>query len=88
MNTHLYQHPKPCFARIFVRTKKKAMENQYCKVGTVTPIDQGRQAIALLEFRYQSFMEKAANMEYADARLREFFELKALKIRKLLENLV
>lgn len=64
------------------------MENQYCKVGAVTPIDQGRQAIALLEFRYQSFLEKAANMEYSDAKLREFFEQKALKIKKVLENLV
>ena len=88
MNTHLYQHPKLRFDRIFVRTKKKEMNNQYCKVGAVTPIDQGRQAIALLEYRYQNFMEKAANMEYADARLREFFEQKALKIQKVLENLV
>lgn len=87
MNTHLYQHPKSGFDRIFVRTKKKAMENQYCRVGTVTPIDQGRQAIALLEFRYQNFMEKASNMEYYDARLREFFEQKALKIQKVLESL-
>ena len=64
------------------------MENQYCKVGTVTPIDQGRQAIALLEFQYQNFMEKAANIEYADTRLGEFFELKAIKIKKMLEKLV
>ena len=64
------------------------MENQYCKVGAVTPIDQGRQAVTLLEFRYQSFLEKAANMEYADAKLREFFENKANQIKKVLENLV
>lgn len=64
------------------------MDNQYCRVGSVTPITSGRQAVALLEFQYQSFMEKASNMEYADAKLREFFEQKALKIRKILENLV
>lgn len=64
------------------------MKNQYCKVGAITPIDQGRQAVALLEFRYQSFMEKAANMDYTDARLREFFENKATQIKKVLENLV
>ena len=64
------------------------MENQYCRVGAVTPIDQGRQAIALLEYQYQNFMEKAANLEYADTKLGEFFELKALKIKKVLENLV
>jgi hypothetical protein len=64
------------------------MDNQYCRVGSVTPITSGRQAVALLEFQYQNFMEKASNMEYADAKLREFFEQKALKIRKILENLV
>ncbi|MBT8183526.1 MAG: hypothetical protein KJN76_01695 [Eudoraea sp.] len=64
------------------------MENQYCKVGAVTPIDEGRKAIALLEFQYQNFMEKAANIEYADTNLGEFFELKAQKIKKILENLV
>jgi len=64
------------------------MENQYCKVGAITPINQGRQAIVLLEFQYQNFMEKAANMDYADAKLREFFEQKALKIQKMLEKLV
>ena len=64
------------------------MENQYCRVGSVTPITSGRQAVALLEFQYQNFLEKASDVEYADARLREFFEHKALKIQKLLETLV
>ena len=62
------------------------MENQYCKVGAVTPLSNGRQAIHLLEYQYQNFMEKAANMN--DAKLVEFFELKAQKIKKILENLV
>ena len=62
------------------------MENQYCKVGTVTPLINGRQAIHLLEYQYQNFMEKAASMN--DAKLVEFFELKAQKIKKILENLV
>lgn len=64
------------------------MENQYCRVGSVTPITNGRQAIALLEYQYQNFIEKASNLEQADARLREFFEQKAAKIRKILEGLV
>ncbi len=64
------------------------MENQYCRVGTVTPMTTGRQAIALLENQYQNFMEKAANMEYADAKLVEFFEQKAKKIKIMLEKLM
>ena len=64
------------------------MENQYCKVGTVTPIASHGNVIALLELQYQNFMDKARNMEYTDSKLVEFFELKALKIKKALENLM
>lgn len=64
------------------------MENQYCKVGAVTPITTGSKAIAILEYQYQNFMEKASDMHYADAALREFFEQKAAKIRRILEKLV
>jgi cytochrome c2 len=64
------------------------MEKQYCKVGTVTPMTTGRQAIALLEYQYQSFMEKASNIKYSDSKLKEFFEQKAKKIKKTLEELV
>lgn len=64
------------------------MENQYCKVGAVTPIANGHDAVAFLEYQYKSFMEKAANIQYADAKLREFFEQKALKVKKILENLI
>lgn len=62
------------------------MENQYCKVGSVTPMTNGRQAIHLLEYQYQNFMEKASNIN--DAKLVEFFESKAQKAQKILENLV
>ncbi|MFC4094474.1 hypothetical protein [Euzebyella saccharophila] len=64
------------------------MENQYCKVGQVTPIEANRNAINLLEYQYQNFIEKASNLEYTDAKLIEFFEQKAQKIQKLLENMV
>ncbi len=64
------------------------MEKQYCKVGTVTPLSSGSKTIALLEYQYQHFLKKASKGEYADAKLGEFFELKALKIKKILENLV
>jgi len=61
------------------------MEKQYCKVGSVTPMTSGRHAIAMLEFQYQNFLEKAAT---GDAALKEYFEQKAQKLNKILENLV
>lgn len=81
-------NPKKDLLRIFERTSYKTMENQYCKVGTVTPITTGNHAISILEYQYQSFMEKASNLEVTDSRLVEFFELKAEKIKRILENLV
>ncbi|WP_422081292.1 hypothetical protein [Ulvibacterium sp.] len=63
------------------------MEKQYCRVGTVTPLTPGRKAIALLEYQYQNFMDKASR-DYADTRLSEFFEQKALKVKKTLESLM
>ena len=64
------------------------MEKQYCRVGSVTPMSTGRQAITLLEYQYQSFMEKASNIKYSNTDLGEFFERKAQKIEKMLEELV
>ncbi|HZJ19649.1 MAG TPA: hypothetical protein VFD35_04750 [Pricia sp.] len=64
------------------------MENQYCKVGSVTPMTANRNVISLLEYQYQNFLEKAGNLEYTDAKLVEFFELKAQKIQKILENMM
>lgn len=64
------------------------MENQYCKVGTVTPMTSGQQAIAMLEYQYQNFLDKASNIEYTGTKLGEFFEQKAIKIKTMLENLV
>lgn len=64
------------------------MENQYCKVGSVTPMTANRNVISLLEYQYQNFLEKAGNLEYTDAKLVEFFEQKAQKIKKILENMM
>ena len=64
------------------------MENQYCRVGTVTPITSGHHAVALLEYRYHSFMQKASELKGTDTRLLEFFENKARNIKKILESLV
>lgn len=44
--------------------------------------------ISLLEYQYQNFLEKASNLEYTDAKLVEFFEQKAQKIQKILENMM
>ncbi len=62
--------------------------NHYCKVGAITPITSGSHAVAVLEFRYQNFLEKASQLDYADAALKEFFEKKAQQIKKILEETV
>ncbi len=64
------------------------MEKQYCKVGTVTPIAAKADAITMLEYQYQNFLNKATNMQYSNTNLGEFFEQKAVKIKKALEQLV
>jgi hypothetical protein len=63
------------------------MEKQYCKVGSVTPIAANADIITLLEYQYQNFLDKASNIQ-TNSQLGEFFELKAQKIKKILENLV
>lgn len=62
------------------------MENQYCKVGAVTPLTSSTQTIHLLEFQYQNFLDKASSIN--DDKLIEFFESKAQKVQRILENLV
>ncbi|MCM4171352.1 hypothetical protein DHD32_07660 [Arenibacter sp. TNZ] len=64
------------------------MENQYCKVGSVTPMENGTHEINLLEYQYQNFMDKASSIKHSDLKLAEFFELKAMKIQKIIQNLV
>lgn len=64
------------------------MNNQYCRVGAVTPITSGSQAVSILERRYQNFMEKASSMGKMDSRLADFFESKAKNIKNTLESLL
>lgn len=64
------------------------MENQYCKVGTTTPMDNGTYGINLLEHQYQNFMAMASSKKHSDSKLAEFFELKAMKIQKIIQDLV
>ena len=63
------------------------MNNQNCRVGTVTPITSGSEAISVLEVMYNNFIEKAADVSQVDARLGEFFKRKAQGIKKVLESL-
>jgi len=64
------------------------MEKQYCKVGAVTPITSGSEAVAILEYQYQNFLAKATDANYVGTTLGDFFERKARSIKKALENLV
>jgi len=64
------------------------MEKQYCRVGTTTPLGNGIQTISLLEYRYQNFLQKASSLKYSDSKLKDFFEMKAAKTKKDLENLI
>jgi len=61
------------------------MKNQNCRIGAVTPIALNSSSIHLLEYQYQKFIERASNIN--DAKLVEYFELKAQKIKKILEEL-
>ncbi|WP_127024414.1 hypothetical protein [Flagellimonas beolgyonensis] len=63
------------------------MNSQNCRVGTVTPITSGSEAISVLEVMYRNFIEKAADVSHADTRLAEFFKRKAQNIKKVLESL-
>lgn len=63
------------------------MENQYCKVGTISSMANGSKEIRYLEYQYQNFMEKAINKKYSDSKLAEFFELKASRIQKIIQTL-
>lgn len=74
--------------RIFVKNKTLAMKNQYCKVGTTTPLTNEENMISLLERRYNSFIEMAAQIGNSNTKLAEFLQVKATKTRKTLEKLV
>ena len=63
------------------------MNNQYCRVGTVTPITSGSEAISVLKVMYNDFIAKAAEVAHVDTRLGEFFKRKAQGIKKVLESL-
>ena len=64
------------------------MENKYCRVGTITPNVNARQTVSLLEYQYQNLMDRANQLKELNDQLGDFFENKAMQIKKILENLV
>ena len=62
------------------------MSDQFCKVGTITPITSGTNAITILEFRYRTFMEKAKEAT-SNTKLEEFFKQKAEAFKNTLDSL-
>jgi hypothetical protein len=62
------------------------MERQYCKVGSINPIGSGSQELTLLKNQLQHFNQKAMEAAQKDSRLKEFFEKKAQKIQKILQQ--
>ena len=63
------------------------MEKQYCKVGSVTPILNKSNTIAILQYRYEVFLNKAMDANYIDTKLGDFFKGKAQSIKSVLETL-
>lgn len=63
------------------------MKSQYCKVGTVKPINSGEHSNLIIEGFYRDFIDKSSNIEYANTKLGEFFETKAQQFEKLLNSL-
>ncbi|MGB5314886.1 MAG: hypothetical protein WBN56_02710 [Robiginitalea sp.] len=62
------------------------MENQYCKVGSINPIRSGSQELHLLRHQLQHFNQKAMEAAQKNSSLKDFFERKAEKIQKMLQQ--
>lgn len=62
------------------------MKNQYCKVGASKNLKNETQSLLLLENLHQNFIDKSSDMEYANTKLGEFFEFKAQKFEKQLNE--
>lgn len=64
------------------------MENQYCKVGSTKTLNNVSEGTSLLEKYYETFSSMAADTRYTGTQMGEFFENKAVKFKKTLEELV
>jgi hypothetical protein len=69
-----------------MKITRNTMNNQHCKVGAVKALNKEEYSITALEFLYQNFIEKANNIQYANTKLGDFFESKAQKLEKLLNE--
>ena len=63
------------------------MKGQHCKVGATRPWVSDHEGVAVLQIRYKDFLAKAADLSYADAALREFFNAKAVQLKRILDTL-
>jgi hypothetical protein len=62
------------------------MSKQYCKVGASHSPSSGNEGLHLLENQYQFFLRKAEEAVQNQNELKDFFELKAQKIKRLLQD--
>ncbi len=62
------------------------MEKQYCKVGAIHSLDTGSHGLHLLENLKSHFTRKAAEATQSGSGLQEFFERKAQKFQKSLQQ--
>jgi len=62
------------------------MEKQHCKVGSINPIGSGSQELQLLRHQLQHFNQKAVEAAQKNSSLKDFFERKAQKIQKMLQQ--
>lgn len=63
------------------------MSRQFCKVGTVTPVNKRVWNRGELERRYKLFWQKAYDLTQTDAGLSDFFNHEADKILRYLNKL-
>jgi len=63
------------------------MGHQHCKVGATRPWLSDQEGAAVLQIRYRDFLAKAADLNYSDAALREFFQAKAKQLKRILDTL-
>ena len=64
------------------------MEKQHCKVGATHTLDSGVNGLDLLEDQLRHFNQKAAEAARTGSAMKDFFEQKAQKIQKLLQDFV
>jgi hypothetical protein len=63
------------------------MEKQYCRVGSSTPMAQLNQPSHFLESLYNDFKDRAMSPNQGTTNLGSFFEQKAERIQKMIQEL-